>query len=66
MGNGALYEGPGGAFRIVGGDDAGLYYRHVDHLGSTSVLSDATGDRVAGSDVLYAPFGEIRDGRSPN
>jgi RHS repeat-associated protein len=39
-----------------------LYFRHSDHLGSTSVLSDANGLRVEGSDVVYAPFGEIRIG----
>jgi RHS repeat-associated protein len=57
-----VYYGAGGAFRIIGGDNAGLYFRHSDHLGSTSVLSDANGLRVEGSDVVYAPFGEIRIG----
>ncbi len=59
-----VYYGVAGAFRIIGGDEAGLYFRHADHLGSTSVLSDASGDKVAGSDVLYAPFGEIRHWRA--
>jgi hypothetical protein len=44
------------------GDGRGLYFRHSDHLGSTSVLSDADGLRVEGSEVVYAPFGEIRIG----
>jgi hypothetical protein len=39
----------GGAFRIIGGEDAGLYYGHTDHLGSTSVVSDANGAKLAGS-----------------
>jgi hypothetical protein len=42
--------------------NAGLYFRHSDHLGSTSVLSDADGLRVEGSEVVYAPFGEVRLG----
>jgi hypothetical protein len=57
-----VYYGAGGAFRIIGGDSAGLYFRHSDHLGSTSVLSDADGLRVEGSEVVYAPFGEVRIG----
>ncbi len=51
-----------GAFRIIGGANAGLYYTHGDHLGSVSALSDANGMKVAGSDVVYAPFGEVRAG----
>jgi hypothetical protein len=31
-----------------------LYFRHGGHLGSTSVLRDADGLRVEGSDVVYA------------
>jgi hypothetical protein len=42
-----------------GGENEGLYFRHSDHLGSTSVLSDADGLRVEGSEVVYAPFGSI-------
>jgi RHS repeat-associated protein len=57
-----VYYGAGGAFRIIGGGNAGLYFRHSDHLGSTSVLSDADGLRVEGSEVVYAPFGEVRIG----
>jgi len=40
-----VYYGAGGAFRILGGEHEGLYYRHSDHLGSTSVLSDSAGLR---------------------
>jgi hypothetical protein len=57
-----VYYGAGGAFRVIGGENAGLYFRHTDHLGSTSVISDANGDKVAGSMTVYAPFGEIRYG----
>jgi len=57
-----VYYPAGGAFRVIGGSNAGLYYRHSDHLGSTSVLSDSTGAKVTGSDVVYAPFGEVRSG----
>jgi hypothetical protein len=42
--------------------NASLHERSRNHLRSTSVLSDASGEKVAGSDVLHAPFGEIRDG----
>src|SRR5574341_1968295 len=52
----------GGAFRIIGGQNAGVYYRHGDHLGSTSVISDSSGLKIPGSDVKYAPFGEMRSG----
>jgi RHS repeat-associated protein len=57
-----VYYGAGGAFRVIGGEDAGLYFRHTDHLGSTSVISDENGDLVTGSTTVYAPFGEIRYG----
>jgi len=57
-----VYYPAGGAFRVIGGANAGLYFRHSDHLGSTSVLSDATGAKVTGSDVVYAPFGAVRSG----
>jgi len=57
-----IYYSAGGAFRVVGGADAGLYYRHADHLNSSAVISDSSGNKVANSDVVYAPFGEIRSG----
>ena len=41
----------GGAFRVIGGLDAGLYFSHGDHLGSTSLMTDRTGAMVTGSDV---------------
>src|SRR5574341_152032 len=55
----------GGAFRVVGGPSAGVYYRQGDHLGSTSVISDANGLKIPGSDVQYAPFGKMRSGELP-
>jgi len=42
-----------------------LYVRHGDHLGSTSVLSDSSGAKVTNSEVVYAPFGEVRVGSLP-
>ena len=43
-----VYYAMGGAFRIIGGADEGVYFRHGDHLGSTSVLSDEDGLKVDG------------------
>ena len=59
-----VYYPAGGAFRVIVASPASntLYFRHSDHLGSTSVLSDATGAKVTGSDVVYAPFGVVRSG----
>ncbi|MDY7041409.1 MAG: RHS repeat-associated core domain-containing protein [Chloroflexota bacterium] len=37
-----------------------LYYIHSDHLGSTSLATDANGTEVTGSRTLYYPYGEIR------
>jgi RHS repeat-associated protein len=37
-----------------------LYYVLKDHLGSASVLTDASGNPVAGADERYYPFGEKR------
>jgi len=63
-----IYYPAGGAFRVIVVSPASntLYYRHSDHLGSTSVLSDSTGAKVTGSDVVYAPFGVIRAGSESN
>ena len=38
------YYAQGGAFRVIGGSNVGLYFRHSDHLGSTSVISDSSGN----------------------
>ena len=35
---------------------------HSDHLNSASVATDANGNKVAGSDTRYMPFGEQRTG----
>jgi RHS repeat-associated protein len=64
-----LYYPQSGAFRVVESADAAysnteLFYRHGDHLGSTSVISNAAGTKVTGSDTTYAPFGETRGGTS--
>ncbi|MCL4264494.1 MAG: hypothetical protein KJ069_14820 [Anaerolineae bacterium] len=40
--------------------DDGLYYLHSDHLGSASVLSNASGGVVPGSEARYLPFGDWR------
>jgi len=36
----------------------GQLHYHVDHLGSTRVITDANGQLVAGGRIDYAPFGE--------
>jgi RHS repeat-associated protein len=38
-----------------------VYYIHTDHLGSTSVLSDESGQQ-AGERVAYLPYGSVRLG----
>ena len=45
-----------GAMRV----DGTLYYLLKDHLGSASVLTNASGNAVSGADVRYYPFGEAR------
>ncbi|MBC7252221.1 MAG: RHS repeat-associated core domain-containing protein, partial [Anaerolineae bacterium] len=37
-------------------------YLHSDHLGSTSLLSDGSGNGIPGSRVSYFPYGETRIG----
>jgi RHS repeat-associated protein len=37
-----------------------LYYLHSDHLGSTSLASDANGAAVPDSRQMYYPYGELR------
>ena len=46
----------GGAMRV----DGTWYYMLKDHLGSASVLTNASGNAVSGADVRYYPFGEAR------
>ena len=41
-------------------DGSTLYYVLKDHLGSASVLTNASGGIVAGADTRYYPFGEAR------
>jgi hypothetical protein len=37
-----------------------LYYIHTDHLGSTSLMSDADGQKVETSVARYLPYGRWR------
>ncbi|MCP4529082.1 MAG: hypothetical protein GY833_24700, partial [Aestuariibacter sp.] len=37
-----------------------VYYLHGDHLGSTSLSTDSSGQEVTGSRTLYYPYGEER------
>ncbi len=39
-----------------------LYFILTDHLGSTALLTDSSGQKVAGSEVWYFPYGETRPG----
>ncbi len=39
-----------------------LYYLLTDHLGSTSLLTDANGAKVANSELRYLPYGSVRSG----
>ena len=50
------YYPAGGAMRI----DGTLYYILKDHLGSASVISNASGVTVSGGEQRYYPFGESR------
>jgi RHS repeat-associated protein len=54
-----------GGQRVALRRDGVLSYVHTDHLGSTSVLTDAAGQGVAGTRLKYYPFGAPRpDGAS--
>jgi RHS repeat-associated protein len=47
--------------RVAKKDSSGKFnYYHSDHLGSTNVMTDASGNLV--ERTLYYPFGEIREG----
>lgn len=46
--------------RIAKIDSSGAYYFHQDHLGSTTVVSNAIGNAVAGESAEYKPFGGFR------
>jgi hypothetical protein len=51
--------------RIVLRDNGALRYLLTDHLGSTSVVADAAGNKL--SEMRYKPWGEVRytSGSSP-
>jgi RHS repeat-associated protein len=55
------YYPAAGAMRIGGT----LYFMLKDHLGSASVLTDASGTAVLGADTRYYPFGEARFSTTP-
>jgi RHS repeat-associated protein len=40
--------------------DGVVYYLHADHLGSTSLATNESGQEVTGSRTLYYPYGEQR------
>jgi RHS repeat-associated protein len=40
--------------------DGVVYYLHADHLGSTSLATNESGQEVTGSRTLYYPYGEER------
>jgi RHS repeat-associated protein len=48
------------AMRVGDGGGAVVYYLHADHLGSTSLATDYSGQEVTGSRTLYYPYGEQR------
>jgi RHS repeat-associated protein len=48
------------ALRVLTQTGNTLYYLHSDHLGSTSLSTDANGAEVPNSRQSYYPFGEIR------
>ena len=47
-----------GGQRVAMRKNSTVYYLHGDHLGSTSLVTDANGVEVAR--VLYYPYGEVR------
>jgi RHS repeat-associated protein/uncharacterized repeat protein (TIGR01451 family) len=55
------YYPAAGAVRI----GSTLYYVLKDHLGSASVLTDASGNPVSGADTRYYPFGDARFATGP-
>src|SRR5574341_690942 len=50
------YYPAGGAMRI----NSTLYYILKDHLGSASVVTDASGNPLTGGEQRYYPYGEPR------
>ena len=64
---GKLYECAGGSCvkyifagstRIASKSSTATYYYHTDHLGSSSVITDAIGNKA--QETYYYPYGEIR------
>jgi RHS repeat-associated protein len=54
-----FFNGQAVAVRVDDGSPA-LSWIHTDHLGSTSVATDGSGNYVTGSRAKYMPFGEER------
>ncbi len=48
------------AMRVDNGITDVVYYLHGDHLGSTSLSTNSSGQEVTGSRTLYYPYGEER------
>jgi RHS repeat-associated protein len=48
--------------RVTKENSSGTYYYHTDHLGSTSLMTDESGNLV--EKIKYFPFGAIRSGGS--
>ncbi|MDY7078847.1 MAG: LamG-like jellyroll fold domain-containing protein [Chloroflexota bacterium] len=49
-----------GGQRVAMNHGGVVYYLHTDHLGSTSLATDASGAEVTGSRTLYYPYGGVR------
>ena len=55
--------GTGVAMRIQGDPTAGnngLFFKHGDHLGSSTMMTKADGTIITNSIAYYMPFGEYR------
>ena len=48
------------AMRVDDGQSSDVFWFHSDHLGSTSTLSDITGNEVVTSTARFYPYGEYR------
>lgn len=47
-----------GSQRIAEIKNTGTYYYHTDHLGSSNVITDSSGNKV--QEMFYYPFGELK------
>ncbi|MBU1879441.1 MAG: hypothetical protein KJ734_10870 [Chloroflexi bacterium] len=53
-----------GGKRVAMRQGSTLYFLHGDHLGSTSLLTNSSGQKVTNSDTWYYPYGEMRSSSS--